>query len=74
MRYKEKQDEKSGMNFILRTWMLVRVPFGVCFKPAKLPCPPADKATALTVPTSCTAGQYAREYEKEIEKRSGEHS
>ncbi|NFE75525.1 integrase [Clostridium botulinum] len=45
----------------------VRVPFGVCFKPSKLPCK-QQMNHCLTCASFCTTTENITEYEEEIEK------
>ena len=45
----------------------VRVPFGVCFKPSKLPCK-QQMNHCLTCASFCTTTENIPEYEEEIEK------
>ncbi|UZQ48929.1 tyrosine-type recombinase/integrase [Clostridium kluyveri] len=45
----------------------VRVPFGVCFKPSKLPCK-QQMNHCLTCASFCTTAENIAEYEEEIEK------
>lgn len=45
----------------------VRVPFGVCFKPSKLPCK-QQMNHCLTCASFCTTTENIAEYEEEIEK------
>ncbi len=64
--HKEKQEE-IRYEFIRKNLDAVRVPFGVCFKPAKLPCR-QQMGHCLDCANFCTARDNIPEYEKEIEK------
>jgi integrase len=64
--YKEKQEE-IRYEFIRKNLDAVRVPFGVCFKPAKLPCR-QQISHCLDCANFCTSRDNMPEYEKEIEK------
>jgi len=63
---KEKQEE-IRYEFIRKNLDAVRVPFGVCFKPAKLPCRQQINQ-CLDCANFCTSKDNILEYEKEIEK------
>lgn len=61
-----------GENFIRYEYVkknldAVRVPFGVCFKPSKLPCK-QQMNHCLTCASFCTTTENIPEYEEEIEK------
>lgn len=61
-----------GENFVRYEYVkknldAVRVPFGVCFKPSKLPCR-QQMNHCLTCASFCTTTENIPEYEKEIEK------
>ncbi|MGL5380562.1 tyrosine-type recombinase/integrase [Clostridium sp.] len=61
-----------GENFIRYEYVkknldAVRVPFGVCFKPSKLPCK-QQMNHCLTCASFCTTIENIPEYEEEIEK------
>ena len=63
---KEKQEE-IRYEFIRNNLDAVRVPFGVCFKPAKLPCRQQINQ-CLDCANFCTSRDNIPEYEKEIER------
>jgi len=63
---KEKQEE-IRYEFIRKNLDAVRVPFGVCFKPAKLPCRQQINQ-CLDCANFCTSRDNIPEYEKEIER------
>ncbi|MDU7241304.1 tyrosine-type recombinase/integrase [Clostridium sp.] len=61
-----------GENFVRYEYVkknldAVRVPFGVCFKPSKLPCK-QQMNHCLTCASFCTTTENIPEYEEEIEK------
>ena len=62
----EKQEE-IRYEFIRKTLDAVRVPFGVCFKPTKLPCRQQINH-CLNCANFCTSRDNIPEYEKEIER------
>ena len=64
--YKEKQEE-IRYEFIRKNLDAVRVPFGVCFKPTKLPCR-QQMGHCLDCANFCTNRDNIPEYEKEIER------
>lgn len=64
--YKEKQEE-IRYEFIRKNLDAVRVPFGVCFKPAKLSCR-QQISHCLDCANFCTSRDNIPEYEKEIER------
>ena len=64
--HKEKQEE-IRYEFIRKNLDAVRVPFGVCFKPSKLPCR-QQMGHCLDCANFCTARDNIPEYEKEIER------
>jgi len=66
--YKEKQEE-IRYEFIRKNLDAVRVPFGVCFKPSKLPCR-QQMGHCLDCANFCTARDNIPEYEKEIKRVS----
>lgn len=53
--------------YIKKNLDAVRVPFGVCFKPSKLPCK-QQMNHCLTCASFCTTTENIPEYEEEIEK------
>ena len=63
---KEKQEE-IRYEFIRKNLDAVRVPFGVCFKPTKLPCRQQINQ-CLDCANFCTSRNNIPEYEKEIER------
>ncbi len=63
---KEKQEDVR-YEFIRRNLDAVRVPFGVCFKPSKLPCR-QQMGHCLDCANFCSSRANIPEYEKEIEK------
>jgi integrase len=65
---KEKQEE-IRYEFIRKNLDAVRVPFGVCFKPSKLPCR-QQISHCLDCANFCTSRDNIPEYEKEIERVS----
>lgn len=64
--YKEKQEE-IRYEFIRKNLDAVRVPFGVCFKPSKLPCR-QQISQCLDCANFCTGRSNIREYEEEIKR------
>lgn len=64
--HKEKQEE-IRYEFIRKNLDALRVPFGVCFKPSKLPCR-QQISHCLECANFCTSRDNIPEYEKEIEK------
>jgi integrase len=62
---KEKREE-IRYEFIRKNLDAVRVPFGVCFKPTKLPCR-QQMGHCLDCANFCTGRDNILEYEKEIE-------
>jgi integrase len=62
----EKQEE-IRYEFIRRNLDAVRVPFGMCFKPSKIPCR-QQVSHCLDCANFCTSRDNIPEYEKEIEK------
>jgi integrase len=62
----EKQEE-IRYEFIRKNLDAVRVPFGVCFKPSKLPCR-QQISHCLDCANFCTSQDNISEYEKEIER------
>jgi len=64
--HKEKQEEIQ-YEFIRKNLDAVRVPFGVCFKPSKLPCR-QQISQCLNCANFCTSRDNIPEYEKEIER------
>ncbi len=65
--HKEKLKEEIRYEFIRKNLDAVSVPFGVCFKPAKLPCRQQINQ-CLDCANFCTSRDNTLEYEKEIEK------
>lgn len=63
---KEKREE-IRYEFIRKNLDAVRVPFGVCFKPTKLPCR-QQMGHCLDCANFCTGRGNISEYEKEIER------
>ncbi len=64
--YKERHEE-IRYEFIRKNLDAVRVPFGVCFKPIKLPCR-QQISHCLDCANFCTSRDNIPEYEKEIER------
>lgn len=64
--HKEKREE-IRYEFIRKNLDAVRVPFGVCFKPIKLPCR-QQMGQCLDCANFCTGRDNISEYEKEIER------
>jgi len=64
--HKEKQEE-IRYEFIRKNLDAVRVPFGVCFKPTKLPCR-QQMGHCLDCANFCTGRDNISEYEEEIER------
>jgi len=64
--HKEKREE-IRYEFIRKNLDAVRVPFGVCFKPTKLPCR-QQMGHCLDCANFCTGRDNISEYEKEIER------
>jgi hypothetical protein len=62
----EKQEE-IRYEFIRKNLDAVRVPFGVCFKPAKLPCR-QQISHCLDCANFCTSRDNIPEYKKEMER------
>ena len=62
----EKQEE-IRYEFIRKNLDAVRVPFGVCFKPAKLPCR-QQIGHCLECANFCTSKDNIGEYDQEIER------
>ena len=65
-KHMEKQEE-IRYEFIRKNLDAVRVPFGVCFKPTKLPCR-QQMGHCLDCANFCTGRDNISEYEKEIER------
>ena len=59
--------EEIRYEFIRKNLDAVRVPFGVCFKPSKLPCR-QQISHCLNCANFCTAKDNIPEYEQEIER------
>jgi len=59
--------EEIRYEFIRKNLDAVRVPFGVCFKPSKLPCR-QQISQCLDCANFCTSRDNIPEYEKEIER------
>lgn len=64
--HKEKQEE-IRYEFVRKNLDAVRVPFGVCFKPAKLPCR-QQMSQCLDCANFCTGRNNIHEYEEEIRR------
>lgn len=60
-------DDIVRYEYIKKNLDAVRVPFGVCFKPSKLPCKQQINH-CLTCASFCTTVENIPEYEEEIEK------
>ena len=65
--HKEKRKEEIRYEFIRKNLDAVRVPFGVCFKPAKLPCRQQINQ-CFDCANFCTSQNIIGEYEQEIER------
>ncbi|SNT29002.1 Site-specific recombinase XerD [Anaerovirgula multivorans] len=59
--------EEIRYEFIRKNLDAVRIPFGVCFKPSKLPCR-QQISHCLDCANFCTSRDNITEYEKEIER------
>lgn len=64
---KEVKEEGLHYEFVRKNLDAVKVPFGVCFKPSKLPCRQQLKH-CLECANFCTSMENADEYEAEIER------
>jgi integrase len=60
-------EELIRYEYVKKNLDAVRVPFGVCFKPSKLPCK-QQMNHCLTCASFCTTTENIPEYEEEIEK------
>lgn len=65
--HKEKLKEEIRYEFIRKNLDAVRVPFGMCFKPNKLPCR-QQIGHCLECANFCTCMDNIGEYEQEIER------
>lgn len=63
----EGQEEGLHYEYIRKNLDAVKVPFGVCFKPSKLPCR-QQMNHCITCANFCTCGDHVPEYEAEIER------
>ena len=65
----EKEIKEEGLHyeFVRKNLDAVKVPFGVCFKPSKLPCR-QQMNHCLECANFCTSRENAAEYESEIER------
>lgn len=64
---KEVKEEGLHYEFVRKTLDAVKVPFGVCFKPAKLPCR-QQMNHCIECASFCTCSENIPEYEAEIER------
>jgi len=64
---KEVKEEGLHYEFVRKNLDAVKVPFGVCFKPSKLPCR-QQMNHCLECGNFCTSRENAAEYEAEIKR------